>query len=109
MPSDVKIDAGELRAALEGLYDSLDQTGELPRDRTRSAQTAAGNALDAISEDEVKSETVVENVKKIGETIKQANVAVREGSALWQNVKNLAQLLGPLVGGASIVTAWFGI
>jgi hypothetical protein len=108
MPSDVKIDAGELRATLEGLYDSLDQS-ELPRDKTRSAQTAAGNALDAVSEDEVRSETVVENVKKVGETIKQANVAVREGSTLWQNVNKLAQLIGPLVGGARVVTAWFGI
>jgi|SRR5215213_3213840 len=107
MPNDVKIDAGELRAALAGLYDSLDQT-ELPREKTRSAQTAAGNALDAVSEDEVKSATVVENVKKVGETIKQANVAVREGSAIWQNVKKLAQLIGPLVGGANIVGSWFG-
>jgi len=108
MLSDVKIDAGELRAALEGLYDSLGQT-ELPCEKTRSAQTAAGNALDAVSQDEVKSERVVENVKKVGETIKQANVAVREGSALWQNVKRLAQMIGPLVGGASVVNGWFGI
>ena len=105
---DVKIDAKELRTALEGLYDALDQ-GDLPRDKTRSAQTAAGNALDAVTEKEVKSDVVVENVKRIGETIKQANVAVQEGTSLWQSIQKLAPLLGPIVGGARIVAGWFGI
>ena len=41
---DVKIDATELRSALEDLFDALNQAA-LPRDKTRSAQTAAGNAL----------------------------------------------------------------
>jgi hypothetical protein len=107
MSSSVKIDAGELRTALEELYDSLDQI-ELPRATTRSAQTATGNALDAVSEDEVKSETVVENVKKVGDSLKQANMAVREGSAMWQNVQELARLVGPLVaGGTGEVASWF--
>src|SRR5882672_2078370 len=48
---DVKIDAKELRTVLEGLYDALEQGG-LPRDKTRSVQTAAGNALDAVTEKE---------------------------------------------------------
>jgi len=104
----VKIDAKELRTALEDLYDSLNQ-GSLPRDKTRSAQTAVGNAIGAVTEEEVKSDIVVENVKKIGETIRQANVAVQEGTSLWQSVQKLAPLLGPLVGGASIVAGWFGL
>jgi hypothetical protein len=108
MPSDVKIDPRELRSTLEELYDVLGET-ELPRDKTRSAQTATGIALEAVTEDEVQREPVVENVKKVGETLKEANVAVQEGSALWQNVQNLSQLIGPLVGGTRIVAGWFGI
>jgi hypothetical protein len=106
--TDTKIDAKEFRAALEALYDGLDNAG-LPRDRTRSLQTAAGNAIDAVTEKEVKSDVVVENVKRIGETIKQTNVAIQEGSTLWQSVQKLSPLLGPLVGGARIVAGWFGL
>jgi hypothetical protein len=105
---DVKVDAGELRAALEQLYDALGDVG-LSRDKTRSAQTSAGNALEAVKDDEVKSETVVENVKRIGETLKEANVAVQEGSTLCESAKKLAPLLGPFVGSARIVAGWFGI
>lgn len=81
----------------------------LPYDKTRSAQTATGNALADVSEEEVESGTVVENVKKIGETIRQANVTVQEGTSLWQSVQKLAPLLGPLVGGARTVGGWFGV
>lgn len=108
MPQDVKVDAAELRATLEQLYDALGEA-PLPRDTTRSAQTAAGNALDAVTDAEVHSGTVVENVKKIGETLKQTNVAVHEGSVLWESIMKLAPLIGPLVGGARIVAGWFGI
>ncbi len=109
MPQDVKIDAAELRTALEQLYDALSEA-PLPRDKTRSAQTAAGNALDAVTNNEVKSGTVVENVQKIGETLKQTNVAVQEGSTLWASIQKLAPLLGPLVaGGAHVVAGWFGV
>ena len=108
LAGDVKINAQEFRAALEALYDGLDKAG-LPRDKTRSVQTAAGNAIDAVTEKEVKSDVVVENVKKIGETIKQANVAIQEGSTLWQSIQKLSPLLGPLVGGARIVAGWFGV
>jgi hypothetical protein len=104
----VKIDATELRSALEDLFDALSQSS-LPKDKTRSTQTAAGNALGAVNENEVKADVVVENVKKIGETIKEANVAVQEGTSLWQSVKKLAPLVGPLVGGARIVAGWFGV
>jgi len=105
---DVKIDATELRSALEDLFDALNQAA-LPRDKTRSAQTAAGNALDAVKDDEVTADVVVENVKKIGETIKEANVVVQEGTSLWQSIKKLAPLVGPIVGGARIVAGWFGV
>jgi hypothetical protein len=105
---DVKIDAGQLRTALEELYDALGQGG-LPREKARSTQTAAGNAIEAVTEKEVKSDTVVSNVKKIGETLKEANVAVQEGSSLWESVKKLSSVIGPLVGGARVVAGWFGV
>jgi hypothetical protein len=105
---DVKIDPRELRTALGELWDALGQA-PLPRERLRSAQTAAGNALDAVTDNEVKSDTVVENVKKIGETLKEANAVMQEGSTLWQSVQKLAPLLGPIVGGARVVAGWFGM
>jgi uncharacterized protein (DUF697 family) len=108
LPGDVKVDAGELRTLLEQLYDALGQSA-LPREQTRLTQTAAGNALAGVTQNEVHAKTVVEHVQKIGETLKQANVAVQEGSSLWENVKKLAPLLGPLVGGARVVAGWFGI
>jgi conjugal transfer/entry exclusion protein len=105
---DVKVDARQLRAALEELYDALDQA-QLPRDQVRVTQTAAGNALEGVDEDKVNADTVVHNVQKIGETLKQANATVQEGTTLWQSVQKLAQLLGPLVGGARVVARWYGI
>ena len=105
---DVKVDAQQLRTALEELYDALGQA-QLPRDQVRRMQTTAGNAIDGVKDNEVKAETVVQNVQKIGETLKQANTVVEQGSSLWQSVQKLAPLLGPLVGGAKIVAAWFGV
>src|SRR3712207_8671329 len=43
MPSDVKIDAGQLRATLEGLYDSLGQT-DLPREDRTSTRLNSSHA-----------------------------------------------------------------
>ncbi len=108
LSSDVKVDAQQLRTALEELYDALGQA-QLPRDQVRRMQTTAGNAIDGVKDNEVKAETVVQNVQKIGETLKQANTVVEQGSSLWQSVQKLAPLLGPLVGGAKIVAAWFGV
>jgi hypothetical protein len=102
------LDTRELRTALEELWDALGQA-PLPRERLRSAQTAAGNALDAVTDNEVKSDTVVENVKKIGETLKEANAVMQEGSTLWQSVQKLAPQLGPIVGGVRVVAGWFGM
>jgi hypothetical protein len=102
------LDPKQLRTALESLYDALGEA-QLPREHTRAAQTAAGNAISALDQKEGKSDAVVENVKRIGDTLKEANVAVREGTSLWESVKKLAILVGPLVGGARVVASWFGI
>lgn len=103
-----KIDPEQMRSALNALYDELGNVG-LPKDKTRSVQTAAGNAIEAVGDKEVKSNIVADNVKKIGESIKEANVVIKEGSSLWNSIKGLAPLLGPLVGGAHIVAGWFGL
>ena len=102
------LDAKELRTALERLYDAIGEA-QIPREHARNAQTAAGNAIAGTNQKEVKPDVVVESVKKIGETIKQADVAVQEGTSLWHSVQNLASLVGPLVGGARVVASWFGI
>jgi hypothetical protein len=103
-----QIDPEQMRSALNTLYDELGNVG-LPRDKIRSVQTAAGNAIEAVGTREVKSNIVADNVKKIGESIKEANVVIEEGSSLWNSIKGLAPLLGPLVGGAHIVASWFGV
>jgi uncharacterized protein (UPF0147 family) len=104
----ITVDAEQLRIALATLYDAVGES-QLPREQVRVAQTAAGKALEGVQDNEVNADTVVQNVRKIGETLTQANVAVKEGSILWESVQKLASLLGPLVGGARVVAAWFGI
>jgi hypothetical protein len=106
--SGAKVDAAQMRAVLESLYDELEKTG-LPKKEARSVQTAAGNALEAVNDKEVNANVVADNVKKIAETMKEAKVAVEEGSSLWKSIKELAPLLGPLVGGAHVVASWFGL
>jgi hypothetical protein len=105
---DVKVDAQELRSALEDLYKALGQA-QLPFDKTISTQTAVGTALTGVKDDHVEAQTVVDNVKKIGDTLKQANTVVEHGSSLWQSVRKLAPLLGPTVADAWVVADWFGI
>jgi hypothetical protein len=49
-------------------------------------------------------------VKKIGESLQQANVAIEHGSQLASTVVKMATILGPVVvGGAKVVAAWFGV
>ncbi|MEV4535209.1 hypothetical protein AB0J82_15395 [Asanoa sp. NPDC049518] len=102
-----RVDPEQLRVALERVYDTLDTAG-LPREETRSAQTSAGNAIEAAKAGESGLEAVVENVKRMGQTLREANVVVGEGSNLWQQLKELAAVLAPLAGGAAAVAAWFG-
>lgn len=105
---DVSVDSAELRSALDELYDALADV-ELSRDQRIEAQTATGNARHGVTDQEVDSETVKSNLQKVGETLKQANVAIDEGTALGESVGRLSALLAPLVGGARVVAGWFGI
>jgi hypothetical protein len=104
------VEAEAVRTALKVLRTALDTAG-LAEDMAIRAQTAAGNALvEGVQDGQVQPESLVHHVRKVAETLKQANVAVDEGSSLWKSVQSLAPVLGPLVvGGAPAVAAWFGV
>ena len=105
---DVSPDA--VRDALQALYDAVGQTN-LPQGIQIDAQLAAGGALkEGIKDGGVDPDKLVSNVKKVGEALEQANVAVKEGTALWESVQKVATAVAPLVvGGAPLVLRWFGI
>jgi hypothetical protein len=105
---DVRIDADELRAALDDLYDAIEGL-DLPRDERIAVQTAAGSAIAGVSRQEVNAETVTSNVETVGHALQQADTVIQQGTSLWEHVTRLASLLGPFVGGAQVVAGWFGI
>jgi hypothetical protein len=102
------LDRNQLKTILEGLLDALGEA-QLPRDHTRAAQAAAGRVITAANEKESEPDSIVGGVKEIADTLKQTDIAVKEGTSLWESVQKLASLVGPLVGGARVVAAWFGI
>lgn len=105
---DVHIDAGELRSALGELYDALGDTG-MSRDLRIQAQTAAGNALSGVTDEGVDADTVTSGLDRVGQALRQANVAVEKGTTLATSIGRVAALLGPLIGGARVVANLFGI
>jgi uncharacterized protein (UPF0147 family) len=105
---EVRIDAGELRAVLGDLYDDLGAL-EVPRDARIAAQRAAGDAISAVSDDDVEAATVTSNLEKVGQALMTADAVIEKGTSMWDHVARLSSLLGPLVGGAKVVSAWFGI
>jgi hypothetical protein len=104
----VRIDSAQLRSALEELHDAVAEARLRPEEKI-DVQTATRRALERVGEDDVDADAVSSNLQKVGETLKQANVALEEGTSLWASVTKLAALLGPLVGGAGVVAAWFGV
>lgn len=108
VPGDVQIDSGQLRSALEELYGALAEL-DLVSSQKITAQMATGNALEAVHDNAMNADTITSNLKRVGETLNQANVVVEEGTSLWNSIARLAPLLGPLVGGARIVAGWFGV
>ena len=104
------VDPAALRRVLTDLQVALGRA-DLPTEAKLVAQTAAGNAvLEGVQAGEVKPDVVVSQVEKMGQALKRANVAVQEGSALWESVQKLATTVGPLVqGGAQAVAGWFGV
>src|SRR4051794_11151637 len=95
----VQVNAGELRDALGQLYDALGDAG-LSRDQRIEAQTATGSARSGVTDEVVNADTVTSGLKRVGETLRQANVAVEEGTTLATSIGRVAALLGPLIGGA---------
>lgn len=106
--SNIKIDAQQLRAALEELWGALDAM-QLPRGQKQSATSAASDAIDSIKDEGVDGDAVAAKVKQVGATLRQANTVIEAGSSLWRSVQRLAPLLGPMAGGAQVVTGWFGV
>lgn len=109
-PPTAQPDPAAMRQALKELYAALEQA-PLPDDAKIGAQTAAGNALlQGVKDGEVNLHAVESHVQEVANTLTQANIAVREGSSLWQSVEKLAPLLAPVVaGGMQAVGAWFGV
>ena len=105
-----EVDSEVLAAAIKGLRKALQQTS-LPEDAQLQAETATGTALiDGIKDGAVEPTAVVQNLQKVGAALRQANVAIEEGSALRESIARLAPLLAPLVqGGARAIGAWFGV
>jgi hypothetical protein len=103
-------DPAALRQALKDLYVALEQAA-LPEDVKIGAQTATGNALvQGVKDGEVNPPAIESHVREVADTLTQANIAVRQGSILWQSIERMAPLVGPLViGGMHAVGSWFGI
>lgn len=102
------LEVDELKRVLEDLYESLDQ---LPLDMRIRSQMATGTALSlGIEDGKAKPDVLVRQLQVVGDTIKQTNVMVEEGSSLWNNVRTLSTIVAPVVtGGARVVAAWFGV
>jgi hypothetical protein len=104
-----QIDAQALKAALMDLYSALGQSN-LPQDKLITAQGAVSTAINQdIKDDKVEPEGLASHVELVGKTLQEANVAVQEGTSLWESVQKLAPLVGPIVGGARVVLQLFGI
>ena len=45
----------------------------------------------------------------VGDVVKQTQSTIHVDTSLWNSIQKLAPLVGPLVGGARVVGAWFGV
>ena len=103
------IDLESLKSSLVELYGHLQSAG-LPPDAQMEAQAAAYQSKKILGDKEPQSEALATNIKKIGDSLKDANVTIEHGSQLASTVVKMATNLGPIVvGGAKVVAAWFGV
>ena len=104
-----QINGAELKSALNDLYLALGQ--DVPDiDTVRKTQGDANAAIEKIKAGKVEdAEGLAGKVKSIGDTLKQTNTTVEEGSKLWTSIKKVAEAIGPVVGGALTVAKWFAI
>jgi hypothetical protein len=112
---DIGIDSAQLRSLLEQVSDALEQLSDalaevrLTTNQKGATQSATHHATEALQDRIVNADTVESSLKRVGETLSQANVVMEEETPLWNSIARLARLLGPLVGGPGIVASWFGI
>ena len=103
------IDLETLKSSLVELYGHLQSAG-LPPDAQMEAQAAAYQSKKILEDKEPQSEALTTNIKKIGDSLKDANITLERGSQLAGTVVKMAAILGPVVvGGAKVVASWFGV
>jgi len=106
VPSSEELDVPSLSKSLKALYGAV---GNEPFgiDEKIATQGALSSALQAL-ENNASVNEVLETVRQAGETLQSADVVVAKGTSLWTEVKEIAEKLGPIVGGAAAVAGWFG-
>ena len=104
------VDVAALREALKAFRADLAQAN-LSDDAVIAAQTSVGQAiLEGIKDDRVEAQPLQQHLQQAAATLKESNVAVQEGTALWNSISKLVPLLAPVVaGGARAAAGWFGI
>lgn len=103
------IDLETLKKSLVELYGHLPSAG-LPAEAQMELQASIYQSKKLLEGKEPPNEEVAGTVKKIGESLQQANVAIEHGSQLASTVVKMAAILGPVVvGGAKVVASWFGV
>ncbi len=104
-----QINGIELKNALNDLYSALGQ--DVPNvDVARKTQADANAAIETIKDGKIEdAEGMAGKVKAIGDTLKETNTTVEQGSKLWKSIKKVAETIGPLVGDAFTVAKWFAI
>ncbi len=108
-PSLLPIDLETLKKSLVELYGHLPSAG-LPAETQMELQASIYQSKKLLEGKEPPNEEVANTVKKIGESLQQANVAIEHGSQLASTVVKMAAILGPVVvGGAKVVASWFGV
>lgn len=104
-----EINLDQLRDVLKELWSILGQS-DLSMEQQIAAQTAAGSALtEGIVGGSIEPDSLTARLKQVGDTLKQADSTVKQGSSLWNSIKNVADTIGPIVGGAAQVLKWFPI
>ena len=107
--STITIDLETLKKSLVELYGHLPSAG-LPAEAQMELQASIYQSKKLLEGKEPPNEEVANTVKKIGESLQQANVAIEHGSQLASTVVKMATILAPVVvGGAKVVASWFGV
>jgi hypothetical protein len=93
------IDVDELRKSLDELYEALGSSN-LPGEVKQEAQAATFQAKkEGIKDGKVNGTNLATNLEVVGKTLEQANTVVEEGSTLWNSIKKVSKVVGPIVVG----------